>query len=135
MTGEIRGRVASGVGQGRHFTRLPWALEQFVGRLGIDPWPGTFNIVVDDPTRCPYGCGSSGLPGFAWKTPNDGPHDCDARCYPVRVDGRIDGAIVYPEVEDYPPAQVEIVAEVDLREALGVEDGDSVTLTIQRVGG
>ena len=132
MSGEIRGRVASGIGQGRHFTQLAWAREQFADRLGIDPWPGTFNIVVDDPDAMPVWVRLKRTPGIRMENPNDGPHDCDARCYPVTVEGRIDGAIVYPEVEGYPPAQVEIVADIDLREALGVEDGDPVTLTFGR---
>ena len=132
MTDEIRGRLASGIGQGRHFTRLPWAREQFVARLGIDPFPGTLNIVVDDPDSMPVWVRLRRTPGIRMENPNDGPHDCDARCYPVSVEGRIAGAIVYPEVESYPPAQIEVIAAVDLRAALGVEDGDPVRLAILR---
>ena len=132
MAEEIRGRLASGIGQGRHFTRLPWARAQFVERLAIDPWPGTLNIVVDDPDAMPVWVRLRRLPGIRMENPGDGPHDCDARCYPVLVDGRIEGAIVFPEVENYPPAQIEVVAEVNLREALGIEDGDPVRLAIGR---
>lgn len=132
MAGEIRGRVAGGIGQGRHFTQLAWAREQFVERVGIDPWPGTLNIVVDDPDAMPVWVRLRRTPGIRMDNPGNGPHDCDARCYPVLLDGRIDGAIVYPEVEGYPPAQVEIVADINLREALGVEDGDPLRLLIKR---
>ena len=132
MAVEIRGRVASGIGQGRHFTQLAWAREQFVERLRIDPFPGTLNIVVDDPDAMPVWVRLRRTPGIRMDNPGNGPHDCDARCYPVLVDGRIDGAIVHPEVESYPPAQVEIVADINLREALGVEDGDPLRLLIKR---
>lgn len=135
MAGEILGRLASGIGQGRHFTQLPWAREQFRARLGIDPWPGTLNIVVDDPDAMPVWVRLRRTPGIRMENPNDGPHDCDARCYKVLVEGRIEGAIVYPEIEGYPPAQIEIVAEVNLRAALGVEDGDPVRLTVKRAEG
>lgn len=135
MAEDIVGRVASGIGQGRHFTRLPWARAQFVERLGIDPFPGTFNIVVDDPDAMPVWVRLRRTPGIRMDNPGDGPHDCDARCYPVSIEGRIGGAIVFPEVEGYPPAQIEIVARVDLRAALGVEDGDPVRLAIARAGG
>ncbi|MCY4547173.1 MAG: CTP-dependent riboflavin kinase [Defluviicoccus sp.] len=133
--GEIGGRLASGIGQGRHFTRLPWARAQFVERLGIDPFPGTFNIVVDDPDAMPVWVRLRRTPGIRMENPGDGPHDCDARCYRVLVEGRIEAAIVYPEVDGYPPAQIEIVAEIGLREALGVEDGDPVRLAILRAEG
>ena len=135
MAGEILGRLASGIGQGRHFTQLPWAREQFAARLGIDPWPGTLNIVVDDPDAMPVWVRLRRTPGIRMENPNDGPHDCDARCYKVLVEGRIEGAIVYPEIDGYPPAQIEIVAEVNLRAALGVEDGDPVRLRVKRAEG
>ena len=64
MSGEIRGRVASGIGQGKYFTQLAWAREQFADRLGIDPWPGTFNIVVDDPDAMPVWVRLKRTPGI-----------------------------------------------------------------------
>ncbi len=134
MAEEIRGRLASGIGQGRHFTQLAWAREQFAERLGIDPWPGTLNIVVDDPESMPVWVRLRRTPGIRMDNPSDGPHDCDARCYPVLVEGRIGGAIVLPEVDGYPPAQIEVIAEVNLREALGIEDGDPLRLAIGRAG-
>ena len=132
MAEEIGGRVVTGIGQGRRFTQLSWAREQFVERLGMDPFPGTLNIVVDDPDAMPVWARLRRTPGIRMENPGGGPHDCDARCYPVLVEGRIAGAIVLPEVENYPPAQIEIVAEIDLREALGVEDGDPLRLAIGR---
>lgn len=132
MRGEVLlGRLATGVGQGRHFTRLEWARTQFVEKLGIDPYPGTVNVIVDDPDAAPVWVRLKRTPGVRIDNPNEGPHDCDARCYPVSIEGRIDGAIVMPEVESYPPAQVEVIAAVAVREALGIEDGDPVRLTIK----
>lgn len=132
MRGEtLIGRLATGIGQGRHFTRLDWARAQFVEKLGIDPYPGTVNVVVDDPDAMPVWVRLKRTPGVRIDNPNDGPHDCDARCYPVSIEERIDGAIVLPEVDDYPPAQVEIIAAVGVRDALGIEDGDSVRIVLK----
>ena len=69
--------------------------------------------------------------GLRLENPNDGPHDCDAKCWRVSIDGKIDGAIVFPLVPDYPIAQVEVIAPVGVRDTLGIEDGDDVTLTIR----
>jgi CTP-dependent riboflavin kinase len=69
-------------------------------------------------------------PGIRIDNPNDGPHDCDARCYPVRLADRIDAAIVLPEVDGYPPVQVEIIAAANLRATLGVADGDEIELEV-----
>lgn len=124
------GRLATGIGMGRKFTRLDWARRQFVEKLGIDPYPGTVNVIVDDPESMPVWVRLKRRAGIAVENPGSGPHDCDAKCWPVRVGGAIDGAIVLPLVEDYPPAQVEVIAAVGVREALDIEDGDTVTLTL-----
>ena len=132
MRGEtILGRLATGIGQGKHFTQLDWARAQFVERLGIDPYPGTVNVIVDDPDAMPVWVRLKRTDGIRIDNPNDGPHDCDARCYKVSIEGRIDAAIVLPEVDGYPPAQVELIAEVGVRDALGIEDGDAVRLEIR----
>ena len=126
------GRLATGIGQGEHFTRLDWARAQFIGRLSIDPYPGTFNVIVDDPNSIPVWVRIKRTPGIRIDNPGDGPHDCDARCYPVTVAGRIDGAIVVPEIDNYPSAQVEIIADISVRAALGIEDGDPVQIVLKR---
>ncbi len=136
MSAEILiGRLATGIGQGVFFTRLDWARAQFIDRLGIDPHPGTVNVIVDHPDSMPVWVRLKRTPGIRIDNPGDGPHDCDARCYPVTVAGRIDGAIVVPEIDGYPPAQVEIIAAVGVRDALGIEDGDTVEIELKRPDG
>ena len=67
--------------------------------------------------------------------PNDGPHECDAKCWPVTIVAgaadEIEGAIVVPLVEGYPLAQIEVIARLCVRAAAGIEDGDSVTLILK----
>jgi phosphoglycolate phosphatase len=125
------GRVASGRGEGQRFTQLEWAREQFTEKLGIDPSPGTLNLIVDEPEFAEIWNRLKSTPGVRIENPNDGPHDCDARCYPVSVDGQIDAAIVLPEVPGYSAVKVEVIAAVGIRSALGVEDGNLLSLEIQ----
>jgi CTP-dependent riboflavin kinase len=132
MAGEkLIGRLATGIGMGKKFTRLDWARAQFMEKLGIDPYPGTINVIVDDPDSMPVWMRVKRGDGIPIDNPNDGPHDCDAKAWRVSIDDRIDGAIVFPLVEDYPPAQIEIIAEIGVRGALSIEDGDTVTLTLK----
>lgn len=72
-----------------------------------------------------------GTSGVRVDNPNNGPHDCHVRCYPVSIDGWIDAAIVLPEITGYSPVQIEIIAAVGVREALDIDDGDSLRLEIQ----
>lgn len=136
MKGEkLIGRLATGIGMGTTFTQLDWAKRQFIERVGIDPYPGTVNVVVDDPESLPVWVRVRQTDGIHMDNPNDGPHDCDAKCWPVtiEIDGMeaIDGAVVYPLVEGYPPTQVEVIAHVGVRDAAGIEDGDTVTLILK----
>lgn len=59
-----------------------------------------------------------------------GPGSCRARCYPVRLNGRLPGAIILPEVPGYPQGQVEVIAALSARETLSLRDGDRVTLEV-----
>ncbi|RZO35109.1 MAG: CTP-dependent riboflavin kinase [Rhodospirillaceae bacterium] len=128
---QLIGRLATGIGMGTSFTQLPWAKEQFVERVGVDPFPGTINVIIDDPESMPVWVRLKQTDGIRMENPNDGPQDCDAKCWRVSINSKIDGAIVFPVVPDYPNAQVEVIAPVGVRDALGIEDGDAVTLTIR----
>lgn len=132
MKGEqLIGRLATGIGMGTTFTQLDWAKDQFTDRVGIVPFPGTVNVIVDDPDSMPVWVRLKQTDGIHMDNPNDGPHDCDAKCWKVSINGEIDGAIVFPLVDGYPPAQVEVIATVGVRDAFGIEDGDTVTLTLK----
>lgn len=129
----ITGRLASGIGQGRHFTGLDWARRQFIDKLGIDPFPGTVNVIVDAAEMLASWQALAATPGVRIVNPGTGPHDCDARCYPVTIEGAagpIPAAIVLPEVRGYPPGQIELIAAVNVREAMGVADGAVVRIRV-----
>jgi HAD superfamily hydrolase (TIGR01509 family) len=122
----ISGRLVTGQGKGASFTRLPWAREQFLARLGIDPHPGTLNLVLDEAgTRSSWDA-LRARPGEPIQPPESG--FCAARCYPVRLEGWLPGAIVLPEVPGYPTSQVEVVSALPLRETLSRSDGDHISL-------
>jgi Transcriptional regulator of a riboflavin/FAD biosynthetic operon len=40
----------------------------------------------------------------------------------------VNGAVLLPDVKDYPKDKIEIIAPMRLKEAFGVEDGDQLTL-------
>lgn len=131
MQGQVlRGRLASGIGLGRYFTSLEWARSQFVSKLGIDPYPGTLNLRLDDTQALASWTALKELEGIWIDNPEQGPQNCDARCFPVLVEGRFPGAIVLPDVKDYAPDLIEIIAAKGLRAALGVHDGDLVKVEL-----
>ncbi len=125
------GRVASGVGEGAHFTRLAWARDQFIAKLGIDPFPGTLNLMVEDAAGIAALKGLRARPGIAIRAP-DGAW-CDARCYRVSMPGAVTGAMVWPELPAYPEAQIEIISAERLRHVLDLADGDRLVIEVAGV--
>jgi riboflavin kinase len=123
------GEVVSGKGEGKFFTRAEWARAAFQELVAIDPWPGTFNLRVSDQASRAAWAELNETSGLPLRAPD--PAWCDGRCYPaLLVQGDIRAAIVVPEVADYAPDQVEIVAAVSIRESLGVGDGDRIEVEV-----
>lgn len=127
---ELEGEVAPGLGEGSRFTAIDWVVAEFRRKLGFIPWPGTFNLRMR---------------GTAWEwaraqlrtaagiviAPRDG--FCAAKCFGVSVAGHLTGAVVFPEMPDYPDDKFEIVAPLPIRETLGLQDGDLVNLRLDLV--
>lgn len=142
----LHGKLVSGLGQGREFTQLDWVRSQFAARLGIDPYPGTLNLQLETSTELEKWRRLQAHPGVRIEPASA--EFCEARGYPARVmrgtspsppqdrahpswtDG-VRAAIVLPDVPGYPPAQVELIAEVNLREALELKDGDVVSVYVE----
>ena len=120
---QFSGRVATGVGQGSGFTALDWVRDAFVAAVGIEPFPGTLNLQLESDRALDTWATLKTSPGIRIAGQQGA---CDARCYPVRVADRLPAAIVLPEVADYPPAQVELVAALPVREYLHLSEGSEI---------
>jgi CTP-dependent riboflavin kinase len=125
----IEGVLRDGLRVAAQFTELPWVREQFARKLGLDVWPGTVNLQVQD---------GAGLAALARLRASEGgvPIDppggdfCVGRCFRARI-GTVPAAVVVPHVPDYPADKLELVAPVRVRDALGVAPGDRLTVTIE----
>jgi CTP-dependent riboflavin kinase len=136
MTVRLTGTLRRGLGEAAGFTGLDWVRRAFRDRLGIDPYPGTVNLALEtEAARAAWAELRRNTPVVIH--PPD-PAFCDAHCYRARVnragagaDGAsVAAAIVIPQVPDYPADQVELIAAVAVRDALGLRDGDAVTVEV-----
>ena len=126
-THRLWGRIVTGLGNGAGFTQLDWARQQFTGKLGIDPHPGTLNLQLDDAEAQAAWATVKAQPGCRIVAP--GTASCDARCYRIRIEDHYPAALVYPEVDSYPETQLEIIAPLAIREHLSLTDGDHLAVT------
>jgi isopentenyl-diphosphate delta-isomerase len=126
--GRIRGLVATGRREAAGFLEVPWVGSWLEGLLRAEPYPGTLNLTLrDDSAMDSWRALQASTRGLALAPEEEG--FCAATVFPVRVDGRIPGAVVLPHVEDYPEDAIEIVASVGLRDALGLVDGASLEVS------
>jgi riboflavin kinase len=118
----MRGKILSGLGQAQYFLTREGYSRQFLESLGFVPFPGTLNVLLEEPF--PTEQRTIKIEGFA----EEGRTFGECKCYRIKING-IDAAVVRPERSRYPPELIEIIAPVKLR-ALGLEDGDTVEVIL-----
>ena len=124
---QIRGVIQSGLGEGAFFAGLDWVVDQFERAMGFKPFPGTLNVRVFE----------SDIPALKtffsekdFELVSDNPSFCSARLRKVRING-IPAAAVFPseDVRAHGREIIELMAEKHLKDALGLKDGDQVSIT------
>ncbi|WP_255152171.1 CTP-dependent riboflavin kinase [Halorarius halobius] len=138
-TVELEGEVCSGAGEGEYYIQLDGYMEQFEEKLGYQPFPGTFNVRIDEsdvPSRAVLETFDA-VQIEEWES--DGRTYGAASCYPATVtaagDTIAEAHILDPDRTHHGDEYIELIATERLREALAVEDGDGVTITVGRLPG
>ncbi|MBO37733.1 MAG: hypothetical protein CMM75_00960 [Rhodospirillaceae bacterium] len=126
----LTGKIVTGLGKATGFTEIKWVKLAFSELLGCDPFPGTVNVVLSSKKDLKTWKRLKASPEKSLRPPN--PDWCNSLCYKAKIGGRINAAIVLPEVKEYPADQLELVASVNVRETLSLEDGDAVEIEIYR---
>ncbi|MFD1598007.1 CTP-dependent riboflavin kinase [Halobellus rarus] len=136
-TVELDGVITSGMGEGRHYISLSGYMEQFEERLGYEPFPGTLNVDLDEESVRSRSAVSSlsGIPIDGWEDEERtfGPATCYAATVEYGGDAAETAHIIVPERTHHDETQLEVIAPVRLRDALGLEDGDVVTVSVEAV--
>ncbi len=128
----LQGTVASGSQTAAHFTQLSWVREQCRDKLGFTPFPGTLNLIIEPDF---FSVISKIRRADAIElTPPDS-DGCSAKVIPLSIEG-IKGCIIIPDskVNIHGEQVIEVMAPVELRSSLGLQDGRQVTLWVDRPG-
>ena len=131
---KIIGVVFTDLGQGASFIGLEWVQRVIRERVGFAPHPGTLNLRLESPEEMEL-----------WKdlrmsmkgvdVPPAEASFCHARCFLARIEGPAGGkkdsntvAVLVPEVDNYPPDKLEVIAPFHVKDTLDIKDGDRLTL-------
>jgi len=125
----IEGRLVTGLGEGAYYVDV--YASKLREALGFKPHLGTLNVkVTDDDSRRAIGRMKNTPPlvvtGFRHKGRTFG----DVICYRVRVNNEIEAAVVMAQRTHHSEDILEVVAPVDIRKTLNVEDDSKITLTV-----
>ena len=124
----FRGKIVSGMGEGKYYTGQKGYAHQFEKRLGFVAYPGTLNVEIEyierNKIRLLRGYGGIEIDEFQAEDRTFG----GVICFKATINSR-KGAIVLPKRSHYATV-LEIISPDNLRETLGVHDGDVVEVVV-----
>lgn len=127
----LQGRIVPGLREAAGFTQLDWVREQLIAKFGLDPFPGTLNLRIEDEASLASWRLAVGKASLTIDPPDAA--FCQAIGIPGTLAERIAVVALVPHVEDYPPDKVELLAGCHVKQALGVGD-DAVLQLDLRLG-
>lgn len=126
---QLRGKVASGLGEGRYYLALKPYVEQFREKLGFEPYPGTLNLEMQgaetNKLRILKSSPALQIEGFTDAERTYGGVDA----WRARLKD-VDCAVILPR-RTHHARTLEVVAPQYLRDLLHLVDGDEVDVTVQ----
>jgi len=122
---KLVGRVIPGRGDGRFFMSMEGYQKQFEEKLHCRLFQGTFNLSCDPSLKKAL---IAALPPIEIRGfDNDGSFFGSAKVYCVTIKS-MPCFIIVPAVNFHDESTLEIAAPFNLREKLGVKDGDELTV-------
>lgn len=124
----FKGVVVSGLGEGRYYTVQNGYVDQFQKRLGFRPFPGTLNVEIKYVEKNKLRILKNYNAIFIDEFRTDDRTFGGVKCYYAEINGA-EGAIVLPLRSHYSNV-LEFISGFNLRERLGLKDGDEVKIVI-----
>jgi riboflavin kinase len=124
----FKGKLVSGMGEGKYYTGHKGYADQFEKRLGFIAYPGTLNVEIEyierNKIRLLRSYGGIEIHEFQAENRTFG----GVVCFKATINGR-KGAIVLPKRSHYATV-LECISPDNLRETLGLHDGDAVEIVV-----
>ncbi|MDF1537794.1 MAG: CTP-dependent riboflavin kinase [Candidatus Thorarchaeota archaeon] len=125
----IQGHIVGGLGEGAYYVEV--YRERFRKALGFEPFAGTLNVrVTEEESRKAINRMKHTPPLMVTGFNHEGRTFGDVICYRVKVNDKIEAAIVIAQRTHHSRDILEIIAPVDIRKALKLDDEAEVTLTV-----
>lgn len=133
FTIDFKGRVVSGMGEGAYYMCLDGYKRQFKEKLGYEPYPGTLNIKLMDQILVNSRREISRYPSILINGFSDNSRTYGwVKCYKANINEGIvnNAAVLVLERTHYDDSMLEVIAPMSLKEAMGIKNGDEITIKI-----
>jgi riboflavin kinase len=125
----IKGSIVTGIGEGAYYVDV--YSSKLRSALGFKAHLGTLNVKIgDDESRKAVGRMKNTPPLVVSGFTHEGRTFGDVICYRVKINRKIEAAVVIAQRTHHSEEILEVVAPVNIREALGLQDDDKITLTV-----
>jgi riboflavin kinase len=122
---QLTGKVFTGKGEGKQYVERPWVQHEIETKLGFTPYAGTLNLSLTPESAKQR----KAIEKFADLRVCATHGCCGGILFKAQID-KMDCGVVIPELEEYPPDVLEVIAYAYLREKLGLRDGDEVAVMV-----
>jgi len=118
--------VQKGIGEGAYYVSQKQYQNYFKEKLGFNPFPGTLNLKINKEELAQFLANKQPIeiPSFTTKTRTFG----SIRAYKIKANNT-EAAIVIPERTRHDQSIIEIIAQVNLKDSLKIDDEDKVKLS------
>ena len=122
---KIKGKIFSGMGVGKEYISMQPYQEKIEEITDFRPFPGTLNMRCEEEKveEALDDLEASRIDSFRF----EGEKYSGIDVYKAEME-KVSVAVLRMDVTDYGPEVIEVVAEENLRDELGLEDGDEVEL-------
>ncbi|MHB8604299.1 MAG: DUF120 domain-containing protein [Thermoplasmatota archaeon] len=125
----LRGRVVTGLGEGRYYLSREGYQSKFKELLGFDAYPGTLNVEVDALDRDKLTELKETEARLAPEFQSEGRTFGAVKLFPAEVNG-VECAAIFP-LRSHHTTVLELISPHFLRKKLDVKDGADVTVSVE----
>ncbi len=127
----FRGSLFTGFGEGGYYVSLHGYAKQFMSKLGFEPFPGTLNLRLSSPAQIEQRRQLQFLKGIEIQGFEDGNRTYGpVKCFRANLERKYPAAVLGIERTHYDHSVIELIAQLDLRKGLGLNDGDECSVTV-----
>ncbi len=122
----IKGKVLSGLGEGKYYVNVSGYQKQFKEKLGKKIFPGTLNLKVNESELNAFLSSKQkiAVEGFSDSRRSFGP----ALLFKAKLNS-VEGAVIVPERTNHPSNVIEFISPFFLRNKLNLKDNSVVQLS------